>query len=266
MRGALKKIRSSSTSLTLDLERVLAHAFEDDDSEDCSQPIAKRFWPGYFLQTCSIVRDQADALARTSEFQRHHSQILNPLSEFRIKDAKALVTGRSIHVLATMRVCPLQRLVDNANQGHAPTEICDRCRRDMPCMRSNDCSMKACDRAGPKGSMRANSRHSPKYREQNCCSVTIAVHSNTQEPRLVCPSRLSARSGISWLRPLSARCRFTLRLARTKCRSRKLSGAESSALSESQEHPLVLPHVSHFRHVPFRTIVKLKHSVHETPS
>lgn len=32
------------------------------------------------------------------------------------------------------------------------------------------------------------------------------------------------------------------------------------------EHPLVEPHVSHFKHVPFRTIVKFWHSGHETPS
>jgi hypothetical protein len=31
------------------------------------------------------------------------------------------------------------------------------------------------------------------------------------------------------------------------------------------EHPLVLPHVSHFSHVPFRTIVKFWHSEHELP-
>jgi len=33
-----------------------------------------------------------------------------------------------------------------------------------------------------------------------------------------------------------------------------------------QEHPLVLPHVSHFRHVPFRTIVKFWHSEQATPT
>ncbi len=30
-----------------------------------------------------------------------------------------------------------------------------------------------------------------------------------------------------------------------------------NALKIAHEHPVVLPHVSHFRHVPFRTIVKL---------
>jgi len=34
----------------------------------------------------------------------------------------------------------------------------------------------------------------------------------------------------------------------------------------SQLHPLVDPHVSHFKHVPFLTIVKLWHSEHEMPS
>ena len=32
-----------------------------------------------------------------------------------------------------------------------------------------------------------------------------------------------------------------------------------------QLHPLVLPQVSHFSHVPFRTIVKFWHSVHMLP-
>jgi len=32
------------------------------------------------------------------------------------------------------------------------------------------------------------------------------------------------------------------------------------------EHPVVLPHVSHFMQVPFRTSVKLLHSVHMSPS
>jgi len=32
------------------------------------------------------------------------------------------------------------------------------------------------------------------------------------------------------------------------------------------EHPVVLPHVSHFMHVPFRTSVKLPHSLHISPS
>jgi hypothetical protein len=32
------------------------------------------------------------------------------------------------------------------------------------------------------------------------------------------------------------------------------------------EHPVVLPHVSHFKHVPFRTSVKFKHSEHISPS
>ena len=34
----------------------------------------------------------------------------------------------------------------------------------------------------------------------------------------------------------------------------------------AQLHPLVDPHVSHLRQVPFRTIVKLWHSEQETPS
>ncbi len=34
----------------------------------------------------------------------------------------------------------------------------------------------------------------------------------------------------------------------------------------SYEHPVVLPHVSHFMQVPFRTSVKLPHSEHISPS
>jgi hypothetical protein len=33
-----------------------------------------------------------------------------------------------------------------------------------------------------------------------------------------------------------------------------------------QEHPVVLPQVTHFKHVPFRTSVKLPHSLQESPS
>ena len=32
------------------------------------------------------------------------------------------------------------------------------------------------------------------------------------------------------------------------------------------EHPVVLPQVSHFIHVPFRTSVKFEHSPHMSPS
>jgi len=34
----------------------------------------------------------------------------------------------------------------------------------------------------------------------------------------------------------------------------------------NHEHPVVLPHVSHLRHVPFRTSVKFMHSEHISPS
>lgn len=43
---------------------------------------------------------------------------------------------------------------------------------------------------------------------------------------------------------------------------RKLSDCMSGT---NYEHPLVLPHVSHFRQVPLRTIVKLEHSEHMSP-
>jgi|GEM_PF-2282617 len=35
---------------------------------------------------------------------------------------------------------------------------------------------------------------------------------------------------------------------------------------EPQLHPLVEPHVSHFKHVPFRTMVKFPHSEQLSPS
>lgn len=35
-----------------------------------------------------------------------------------------------------------------------------------------------------------------------------------------------------------------------------------SSTRHTQLHPVVVPHVSHFKHVPFRTMVKLWHSVH----
>lgn len=38
-----------------------------------------------------------------------------------------------------------------------------------------------------------------------------------------------------------------------------------SKLSLTQLHPLVAPHVSHFSHVPLRTIVKFWHSEHMLP-
>jgi hypothetical protein len=41
---------------------------------------------------------------------------------------------------------------------------------------------------------------------------------------------------------------------------------QSDARHKSHEHPVVLPHVSHFMQVPFRTSVKLPHSEHISPS
>lgn len=40
----------------------------------------------------------------------------------------------------------------------------------------------------------------------------------------------------------------------------------SFARCRAQLHPLVPPHVSHFRHVPLRTIVKFAHSGQGSPS
>jgi hypothetical protein len=41
---------------------------------------------------------------------------------------------------------------------------------------------------------------------------------------------------------------------------------EKYMLFVAHEHPVVLPHVSHLRHVPFRTIVKFWHSGQASPS
>jgi hypothetical protein len=37
------------------------------------------------------------------------------------------------------------------------------------------------------------------------------------------------------------------------------------ALDDLQLHPVVSPHASHFKQVPFRTIMKFEHAVHESP-
>jgi hypothetical protein len=44
--------------------------------------------------------------------------------------------------------------------------------------------------------------------------------------------------------------------------------AKRAALNDllDHEHPVVLPHVSHFMQVPLRTSVKLPHSEHISPS
>ena len=52
----------------------------------------------------------------------------------------------------------------------------------------------------------------------------------------------------------------------------KITGSHSCTLEQPaaigwvHEHPVVLPHVSHFMHVPFRTSVKFPHSPHISPS
>jgi len=47
-----------------------------------------------------------------------------------------------------------------------------------------------------------------------------------------------------------------------------LAGSTTNSFDTSgpYEHPVVLPHVSHFMQVPFRTSVKLPHSPHISPS
>jgi hypothetical protein len=43
-------------------------------------------------------------------------------------------------------------------------------------------------------------------------------------------------------------------------------GSRTKKIPSTQLHPLVAPHVSHFRQVPFLTIVKLPHSEQASPS
>jgi hypothetical protein len=45
-----------------------------------------------------------------------------------------------------------------------------------------------------------------------------------------------------------------------------LGPAQNSSMASYHEHPVVLPHVSHFRQVPLRTRVKLPHSPQASPS
>jgi hypothetical protein len=45
-----------------------------------------------------------------------------------------------------------------------------------------------------------------------------------------------------------------------------LAGSRPAMMGQSYEHPVVDPHVSHFKQVPFRTSVKFKHSEHISPS
>ena len=49
-------------------------------------------------------------------------------------------------------------------------------------------------------------------------------------------------------------------------RGRRARLAPSSVASDDHEHPVVAPQVSHFRHVPLRTMVKLAHSGQASPT
>ena len=51
-----------------------------------------------------------------------------------------------------------------------------------------------------------------------------------------------------------------------KQKGRPLRPPRERGVSAAYEHPVVLPHVSHFKHVPFRTKVKFPHSPHASPS
>jgi hypothetical protein len=69
---------------------------------------------------------------------------------------------------------------------------------------------------------------------------------------------------------LSDHCLFPLRFERQKSplkapRSDVIGLVFFLLLKFAQLHPVVAPHVSHFRHVPFRTSVKLLHSEQASP-
>lgn len=55
-------------------------------------------------------------------------------------------------------------------------------------------------------------------------------------------------------------CSYCYFACKTICLARK-----GSVINNYQLHPLVDPHVSHFSHVPLRTMVKLWHSEHSLP-
>jgi len=64
-------------------------------------------------------------------------------------------------------------------------------------------------------------------------------------------------------------CAEALRIAvrrKTLPMRQKLRAPHTSSCSSSHEHPVVPPQVSHFRHVPFRTMVKLPHSGQASPT
>jgi hypothetical protein len=82
-----------------------------------------------------------------------------------------------------------------------------------------------------------------------------------ESPKLFCPEMATDAASLNVMGRLIVGCMT------------RLIGVEASLLgcvhyikSEYQLQPLVLPHVSHFMHVPFRTSVKLPHSPHISPS
>src|SRR5579859_1213892 len=82
-----------------------------------------------------------------------------------------------------------------------------------------------------------------------------AVEMRSNRPRGVWPSALNRpaffkSNGLSAIRPFSQKRRPLLIIF----------------LRLPHEHPVVLPHVSHFMQVPFRTSVKFPHSEHISPS
>ena len=46
----------------------------------------------------------------------------------------------------------------------------------------------------------------------------------------------------------------------------KVELKEATKMASTQLHPVVPPHVSHFKHVPFRTMVKFPHSGQDSPT
>jgi hypothetical protein len=72
----------------------------------------------------------------------------------------------------------------------------------------------------------------------------------------------------AWKVPCRCSCdyRFAPRVTSSFFIARNKKGGSFDPPLVDHEHPLVDPHVSHLRHVPFLTIVKLLHSEQATPS
>jgi len=99
-----------------------------------------------------------------------------------------------------------------------------------------------------------------------CPRAAPGERSNTRRRRFRVWSRVSLRSpGLRLLRHPSLGIIASSAVAQKKGRSFERP-SHVIDVSVPHEHPVVLPHVSHFMQVPLRTSVKLPHSPHISPS